>query len=82
MFGIGLLPATLLSIGMLVLPESPRWLVRQNQSDKAKSILQKLRRTSDVSAEMQDIEKSLQMKNTSFREIFSPWVLQCYFSVR
>lgn len=79
MFGIGLLPAALLSIGMLALPESPRWLVRQNQLEKAKDILRRLRKTPDVSAEIKDIEKSLQVRDTSFREIFSPWVLPVLF---
>lgn len=79
MFGIGIIPALLLSLGMLVLPESPRWLVKQNQSDKARKILQQLRKTDDVQEEMQDIQKSLKVKDTSFREIFSPWVLPVLF---
>ncbi len=79
MFGIGFVPALLLSLGMIVLPESPRWLVKQNQSDKAKRILQQLRCTDNVSEEMADIQRSLTMRPTSFREIFSPWVLPVLF---
>ena len=75
MFGIGFIPALLLSLGMLVLPESPRWLIRQNQHDKAKKILRQLRHTDNVSDEINDIQNSLKMKATTFREIFSPWVL-------
>jgi len=79
MFGIGFIPALLLSVGMLVLPESPRWLVKQNQPDKARKILQQLRKTDDVQEEMQDIQKSLKLEHTPFREIFSPWVLPVLF---
>jgi sugar porter (SP) family MFS transporter len=79
MFGIGFVPALLLSLGMIFLPESPRFLVKINQTSKAKKILQQLRDTQDVSAEIADIQKSLQIRQTSFREIFSPWVLPVLF---
>lgn len=79
MFGIGFVPALLLSLGMIFLPESPRFLVKQKKLAEAKKILQQLRATNDVSGEMHDIERSLQSRQTSFREIFSPWVLPVLF---
>jgi sugar porter (SP) family MFS transporter len=79
MFGIGFVPALLLSVGMIFLPESPRWLVKQNLTDKARKILQQLRDTDDVSAEIIDIQNSLKQRQTSFREIFSPWVRPVLF---
>lgn len=79
MFGIGLLPAILLSIGMIFLPESPRWLIKQNMKEKAVKTLQKLRNTADVSHEINEIQNSLQIKQASFREIFSPWILPVLF---
>src|SRR3989338_6081032 len=39
MFAIGVIPAVLLGIGMLFLPESPRWFVKQQQIDKARKVL-------------------------------------------
>lgn len=79
MFGIGLLPATLLSIGMLFLPESPRWLVKQNRLEQAMHTLRQLRHSHDVSQEMSDIKNSLKVNKVSFREIFSPWILPVLF---
>lgn len=79
MFGIGLVPALMLCIGMIFLPESPRWLVKKNQMDKAIRTLQKLRNIQDVSREMNDIKKSLVVQQASFREIFSPWVRPVLF---
>lgn len=39
MFGLGALPAILMLVGSLRLPESPRWLVRRNRIDEARSVL-------------------------------------------
>ena len=75
MFAIGLIPALLLSIGMLFLPESPRWLIKQNLTDKAMTILRRLRDTEQVKAEVTDIQNSIQIRQAKFSEIFSPWIL-------
>lgn len=79
MFGIGLVPAVLLSLGMLFLPESPRWLVKQGMIDKAIATLQHLRNSSNVSHEITEIRNSLQIKQASFREIFAPWIRPVLF---
>ena len=79
MFAFGLIPAVLLSIGMIFLPESPRWLMKQNKLVAAIKSLQKLRNTADVSAEATHIQKSLQMKQPGFKEVFSPWVRPVLF---
>jgi sugar porter (SP) family MFS transporter len=71
MFGVGIIPAILLSIGMLFLPESPRWLVKRNKLEQAKNTLRHLRRTDNVTAEISDIQNSLRVREASFREIFS-----------
>lgn len=79
MFGIGLVPALLLAGGMFFLPESPRWLVKQNLIDKAVNTLRQLRNTHDVSTELTDIKNSLQVKQSNFREIFAPWIVPVLF---
>lgn len=79
MFGIGLIPALLLSIGMAFLPESPRWLIKQKQFDKAIKNLELLRGTRSIMPEINEIKKSLQVRQASFREIFSPWIRPVLF---
>lgn len=39
MVGLGVLPALLQAVGMLKMPESPRWLVREGQKDVAEQVL-------------------------------------------
>lgn len=79
MFGMGLVPAILLSIGMIFLPESPRWLMKQNMIDKAIETLKQLRNSSDIHEEINDIKKSFNQQQVSFREIFSPWIRPVLF---
>lgn len=79
MFGIGLLPALFLSIGMIFLPESPRWLIKQNQDDEAVKILKHLRHSDNVDHEIAEIKQGLQVKQANFREIFKPWILPVLF---
>ncbi len=80
MFAMGLVPAILLSIGMLFLPESPRWLVMRNYIDKARDVLTRLRNDSaEVTTEINQIQHSLKIRQASFAEIFQPWILPVLF---
>ncbi len=80
MFAVGLVPAILLSIGMLFLPESPRWLVKQNMLIKAKAVLRAFRqRDNEVEDEINAIEQSLKVKKASFKEVFAVWVRPVLF---
>jgi len=63
MFGLAVVPAAIFGLGMLFLPESPRWLARRGHHDKARAMLMRIRGTSDVSAELQEIEGSLTHAN-------------------
>ncbi len=60
MFGLAVVPAAAFALGMLYLPESPRWLARQGQSANARAVLARIRGTRDVDAEMSEIDASLE----------------------
>lgn len=79
MFLIGILPAILLGLGMIFLPESPRWLVKQNKLDKARKILEKLRAHSNVDHELNEIKESLKLREASLKDVFSPWIRRVLF---
>ena len=72
MFGVAAIPAAIMLIGLLFVPESPRWFMRQGLRDTARTVLSKIRSDSDVNAELTEIESSLNQQKGSWRELLSP----------
>jgi sugar porter (SP) family MFS transporter len=66
MFGVGAIPAFLFMVLVWFIPDSPRWLVKQNRVDEARAILAKTG-AKDVQQEIADIIASLETaaKSTS-----------------
>jgi sugar porter (SP) family MFS transporter len=59
MLGLAVVPGAILGAGMLVLPESPRWLAKHQHPEAARAVLQRIRGTADVEPELRDIVDSL-----------------------
>jgi hypothetical protein len=53
--GLAAVPATIMLLGGLLLPESPNSLIERGHLKKGRSVLEKLRGTSQVDAEYDDI---------------------------
>jgi MFS transporter, SP family, galactose:H+ symporter len=77
MLGIIAIPGVLFLFGVLLLPDSPRWLMMRNRKDEAISVLQRLRGDAQIVArEAADIEEQLRtpqrgwhlfLENSNFR---------------
>jgi SP family galactose:H+ symporter-like MFS transporter len=64
MLGLGVVPGAILGLGMLYLPESPRWLVKLGHKDEARAVLARIRGTENVEAELREMEGALTQSTT------------------
>ncbi|KAF7596952.1 hypothetical protein BBP40_011318 [Aspergillus hancockii] len=83
-WGLQMVPAIFLFLGMLVLPESPRWLARKDRWEDCHHVLAKVHCKGDMNhpfvvLEMQDIremcEFERQFKNVTYFDLFKPRML-------
>lgn len=58
MFGLAAIPPLVQFVGFIFMPESPRWLFGKKKYDKARTVLQRIRGTSDVEQELMEIEQT------------------------
>ncbi|MEE8637466.1 MAG: sugar porter family MFS transporter [Candidatus Margulisiibacteriota bacterium] len=74
MFAFAAIPASLLGIGMLFMPDSPRWLLSHGSTDKARKVLERIRGTAAVEQEINEIQESLKQQSGHWKELLSPLV--------
>jgi SP family galactose:H+ symporter-like MFS transporter len=79
MFALAAIPSIALAVGMLIVPESPRWLVGRDLMEKAASALKRIRGTEKVSDELAEIRKSLARQSGNWLELFGPLVKPALF---
>jgi SP family galactose:H+ symporter-like MFS transporter len=72
MFGLAAIPALILLIGLFFVPESPRWLMSRSREEEARAVLQRIRESNDVSAELAEIQADLNQQEGSWHELLSP----------
>ena len=76
MLGVGMIPAAILFVGMLPLPESPRWLLAQDRRQDALGVLRRIRHEEhNPEAELAEIEAVHKMQaGVSYQDLFRPSV--------
>ena len=72
MFGSEALPALLLLVLLFFVPESPRWLTKQDRGDEALDILTRVDGLEYAKTEMAEIEEAIAQESGSLRQLFQP----------
>lgn len=84
-WGLQMIPAIILSVGMLAFPESPRWLVDHDRAPEALEILADLHGKGDpnselVQLEIAEIEEQVRFERTegakSYLDLFRPGIFR------
>ena len=72
MFGFGVIPSVLFFLGVLWLPESPRWLIKAGKEEQAKKVLDKIGSAAFAGNTINYIKASLiGSTNVSYKAVFA-----------
>lgn len=72
MFGSEVLPALLLLVLLFFVPESPRWLTKQDRSNEALEILTRVNGAVYAKTELLEIKDSIAHESGSLKQLFAP----------
>ncbi|MFB9760551.1 sugar porter family MFS transporter [Ectobacillus funiculus] len=83
MLVIATLPAVFLFLGMLRVPESPRWLVSKGKNVEALQVLQQIREAKRAKSELIEIQVACTqeegIERATFKDLNVPWVRRIVF---
>ncbi len=72
MFAVAAVPAIAFGIGLLFIPDSPRWLSSVGKEKEALNVLKEIRRPAEVDSELKDIQHSISQQKGNWAELLSP----------
>ena len=81
MLAVATIPAVLLWVGMLFMPDTPRWYAMKGRLAEARRVLERTRAKEDVEWELTEIEETLAEDEKSkprLRELKKPWLLKLF----
>ena len=76
MLGLAFVPGAILGLGMIRMPESPRWLAEHGETQRAREVLQRIRGGNNIDAEWREIQDTLAQagERSRFADLFAPHV--------
>ena len=79
MLGSEGIPAILFFILLFFVPESPRWLVKENRSEEALKILNQINRPEETHRILEEIKETVNEEKGSFLDLFKPGIRKAMF---
>jgi SP family xylose:H+ symportor-like MFS transporter len=74
MFGSETIPALLFMLTLAVIPESPRWLIKQGRTDEAASTLARLSGPANAQHHVREIADAIAAEGSSMRDLLRPGI--------
>ena len=72
MFALAVIPAAAFAIGLLFIPNSPRWLAARGSADQARAVLKRIRVPEQVESELAGILRTVAQQKGNWSELLSP----------
>ncbi len=72
MFAMAVIPAAAFGIGLMFIPNSPRWLAARGHADQARAVLSRIRAPERVEVELGEIQHSVAQQKGHWSELLSP----------
>ena len=74
MFAMAVIPAAAFGIGLMLIPNSPRWLFSRGQMDQARAVMNRLRAPEQVEGELSEIKHIAEQQKGHWSELLSPYL--------
>lgn len=77
MFYVGVIPALIMFIGMIFLPETPRWLISKGMENKCRNVLQKVEDPLLVEETIEKMKSDIESdkaNKVNWTEVFKKWL--------
>ena len=76
MLGLAVVPGLILGVGMLLMPETPRWLLKHGRTTEARAVLTRIRGTANVDSELNQVQGAISQSDQKggFRDLLAPAV--------
>ncbi|GAA0591122.1 sugar porter family MFS transporter [Virgibacillus siamensis] len=86
MVGLAVVPSLILMIGVLFMPESPRWLLEHRSEQAARSVMKLTRKESEIDKEIDEMNEINRVSESTWNVLKSSWlrptlIIGCAFAL-
>ncbi|EGQ3124897.1 sugar porter family MFS transporter [Staphylococcus pseudintermedius] len=75
MLGLAVVPSVILMIGVIFMPESPRWLLEKRGEKATRDVMKLTYPASEIDHEIENMKKINQIADNTWTVLKSPWLL-------
>ena len=86
MVGLAVVPSVILMIGVLFMPESPRWLLEHRSEEAARKVMKLTRKPEQIDAEIREMIEINRISESTWKVLSSSWlrptlIIGCIFAL-